>query len=102
MSEVGKRMGYASAFTYEGPAQIFAEHAALSARVNRGLRRFNLEHLSTLDTAGYATLAPRQWPCVSQLTDVAPLRCFGDGRFPTADGRAHFVPTPVPSADQSA
>ncbi len=41
MAEVGRRMGFA-AFDYTSPADIFAEHAALSAFENDGSRDFDI------------------------------------------------------------
>ena len=54
--------------------------------------------------AGYAMLEERggvQWPCPSGLTEPEPQRrLFADGRFYTADGRAHFIfEAPRPMAE---
>ncbi len=42
VNEVAKRMGYSAGFGHAGPAEIFAEHAALSAFENGGTRDFDL------------------------------------------------------------
>ena len=84
VSEVAKRMGYGAGFTYDGPAQIFAEHARLSACENSGERCFNLAPLASLDAHGYEALEPVRW---------GPPRLFADGHFQFADGRARFIAT---------
>src|SRR4051812_5566838 len=43
LSEVGKRLGFGEAFNFASPADIFREHAALSAFENNGARDFDLE-----------------------------------------------------------
>ncbi len=42
LAEVARRMGFADAFAYTQPAEIFAEHAALSACGNNGTRDFDI------------------------------------------------------------
>ncbi|MCD2172113.1 nitrate reductase [Rhizobium sp. C4] len=98
MAEVGKRMGFASAFDFASPAAIFAEHAALSAFENEGKRDFDIGHHAGIDEAGYEGLIPFQWP---QPTGASPRkRFFADGRFYHTDGKARFVPVtpPAPAA----
>ncbi len=95
LSEVGRRMGWADAFAYRGPADIFREHASLSAFENTDASRrlFDIGALADLSDAAYAALQPIQWPCSAGGTDAR--RLFGGGeRFMTPDGRARFVPTP--------
>jgi assimilatory nitrate reductase catalytic subunit len=89
VSEVARRMGFAEAFTYAGPGDIFAEHAALSAFENDGGRDFDLYGLIGAD---YQALEPVQWP----VREAGTPRLFGDGRFFTADGCARFVPVEPP------
>ena len=88
MSEVARRMGFADAFPYTCAADIFREHAALSAFENEGTRDFDLSGLAGLSDDAYGALAPVQWP-VKQ--DAGTERLFGDGQFFTADRRARFV-----------
>jgi assimilatory nitrate reductase catalytic subunit len=45
VAEVARRLGYAEQFPYTGPADIFAEHAALSAFENAASRDFDLSGL---------------------------------------------------------
>ena len=92
ISEVAKRMGHESSFAYRSPADIFREHAALSAFENAGNRAFDIGALATLDDTGYETLQPVQWPVTSQTPDGT-ARMFADGRFYTPSGRARFVPS---------
>lgn len=89
IKEVGKRMGFAHAFSYFSPAEIFAEHVALTAFENDGNRDLDLTGLVGAD---YAGLAPTQWPVRSKPA----ARMFGDGRFFTPDGKARFVPVLPP------
>ena len=92
--QVARRMGWDEAFAYGGPADIFREHAALSAFENGGSRVFDIGGLAHLDNAAYEELPPVRWPVAS--TAALPngtSRLFTDGLFPTADGRARFVPT---------
>src|SRR6266705_1106521 len=53
LTQLAHRMGFAAAFDYRNPAQIFREHAALSAFENDGERAFDIGGLAMLDDAGY-------------------------------------------------
>ncbi|TIV58436.1 nitrate reductase [Mesorhizobium sp.] len=88
--DVATRMGFGDAFPYQSPAEIFREHAALSAFENRGERLFDLGGFADLTDEDYSTFAPRHWPASER--GERQTRLFGDGRFPTPDGRARFVP----------
>jgi assimilatory nitrate reductase catalytic subunit len=88
--DVAARMGFADAFNYAGPAAIFREHAALSAFENKGDRLFDIGALSALDDSAYETFEPKLWPQSKKRN--AANRLLADGRFPTPDGRARFVP----------
>jgi assimilatory nitrate reductase catalytic subunit len=88
-AELGRRMGWAEAFAYRTPADIFREHAALSGFENRGRRIFDLGALSKLDDAAYEALSPVQWP-VGQHGQ-SPPRLFFHGSFPTESGKARMV-----------
>lgn len=82
---VADRMGFAEAFAFKGPAQIFAEHASLSSTANAGQRLFDLGFLEDLTPHAYASLEPTRWPQHG--------RPFADAKFPTPSGRARMVPT---------
>jgi assimilatory nitrate reductase catalytic subunit len=82
--EVARRLGYGQAFAWNSTADIFREHAALSAFENNGTRDFDIGACASIDDAAYDALAPFVW---------GRERFFADGRFFHADHRARFVPT---------
>jgi assimilatory nitrate reductase catalytic subunit len=88
LCQVAKRMGFAEAFSFATPAEIFAEHARLSEFDNDGRRDFDIGPLAALD---YDRLEPVQWP-VDRLGQGT-ARLFADGRFFHPDGKARFVAT---------
>ena len=88
LTQVAARMGFTDSFRYETVADIFREHAALSAYENDGSRDFNLSGLQTIDNAGYDLLRPVQWPVYESSGSD---RMFTDRRFYHSDGRARFV-----------
>ncbi|MDX8528083.1 nitrate reductase [Mesorhizobium sp. MSK_1335] len=88
--EVAARMGFGDAFDYHAPAEIFREHAALSAFENDGKRLFDIGDLADLGDADYGAFMPLHWPAPEQREEQT--RLFADGHFPTSDGRARFVP----------
>jgi assimilatory nitrate reductase catalytic subunit len=92
LTEVARRMGFGESFSYARSAEIFREHAALSAFENDGARAFDLGGLAELSDADYEHLEPVQWPAPKGGRGGG--RLFGDGRFMHKDGRARFVPTP--------
>ena len=51
LAEVAKRLGHGG-FAWNGPADIFREHATLSGLGNKGTRRFDISALAALDDAG--------------------------------------------------
>ncbi len=90
ISEVANRMGFAKAFDYSRPSEIFAEHAALSVFDNGGDRDFDIGACAGIDALEFEQLEPFQWP---RSRNAAPKRrIFSDGKFFTADGNARFVP----------
>jgi assimilatory nitrate reductase catalytic subunit len=94
-TQVAQRMGWRSQFPYTKPAEIFREHAALSAFENNGERLFNLGALADLDDRAYDALAPIQWPCYRPGMGSTGPRLFGRGGFSTLDGRARMIPLAV-------
>ncbi|MGO1534475.1 nitrate reductase [Halomonas sp. AOP42-B2-16] len=101
--EVAKRLGFAEAFNYPHPWEIFDEHARLS-RFENGLengfdnstvpgspqRLFDISGLVGLGQDGYDALAPIQWP-VTKAAPHGTARLFEDGEFATANGRAKLL-----------
>lgn len=72
IAEVAKRMGFGEAFSHVSPADIFAEHAALSTFENDGARDFDIGAYAGIDAGTYEELAPFQWPAPSQGTPLWP------------------------------
>ena len=99
VSEVAKRMGHGAAFSYAGPEEIFAEHAALSAFENDGTRDFDIGACTGLEPVAYDDLAPFHWP--RPTSGEGCQRLFTDGRFFTRDGKACIVPVRL-AADEMA
>ena len=111
LAEVAKRMGWGEAFDWRSSAEIFDEHARLSALENNGTRDFDIGGLAGLTRGAYDALAPVQWPQpATRIVDgdrasmgaeparIAvqsnPSRMFADGQFFTQDRRARFIATP--------
>jgi assimilatory nitrate reductase catalytic subunit len=90
VSEVARRMGFASGFDYNGPDAIFREHAALSAFENDGERDFNLAGLADLTANEYATLRPVQWPLASKHK-AGTQRLFAQEKYFTPTGKARML-----------
>ncbi len=86
VSQVARRLGHSAAFAWNGVADIFREHAALSAFENDGARDFDIGACATLDEEAYESLRPFTW---------GKPRFFADGAFYHPDRRARFVATPV-------
>jgi assimilatory nitrate reductase catalytic subunit len=104
VSEVARRLGFAAAFDYRRPADIFREHAALSAFENRGERDFDIGALAALSDEAYDALDPVMWPARANEPQ-GDRRFFAAGGFFTADGRAKFVaperPSPRAATDEA-
>jgi assimilatory nitrate reductase catalytic subunit len=94
-AQLGRRMGF-SGFDFRGPADVFREHAALSAFENDGARDFDLGGLAGLSDEEYDALSPTQWP-IRAGERSGRARLFSDGGFFTPDRRARFV-APEPPA----
>jgi assimilatory nitrate reductase catalytic subunit len=62
IAEVGRRMGFAEAFSYASPGEIFAEHAALSGFENGGARDFDIGKYAGTGVEAYEEMEPFQWP----------------------------------------
>ena len=86
LADVGRRMGWAKAFDYTSPAEIFREHAALSGIAGTLGADFDISGLVDTD---YTTLQPTRWPVSDTKTGG---RFFGDGQFYTPDRKAHMLP----------
>ena len=89
--EVATRMGFGEAFAFASAADIFREHAALSAFRNEGQRDFDLAGLAQIGDSQYDALAPVQWPVNVRWPQGRP-RFFNDGEYFHADRKARLVP----------
>ena len=90
--EVARRMGFGSGFNFQGPHEIFAEHARLSSVAHAAGRAFDLSGIASLSESAYAKMSPVQWPASAPNTTGA-KRLFADGQFRHSDGRARLVAT---------
>ncbi|WP_292183302.1 nitrate reductase, partial [Mesorhizobium sp.] len=89
--EVGRRMGFGGAFSYETPAEVFAEHAALSGFENDGARDFDIGAYAGVNEGDYNALEPFQWPAPSPATPLWPV-----GHLPRKGGDHLSVrPSPI-------
>jgi assimilatory nitrate reductase catalytic subunit len=81
LKEVAARMGWGTAFAYNNAADIFREHARLSAYQNGGARQFDLSAQAAIGNDDYDAMAPFLWGGTP----------FADGRFSTPDRKARLV-----------
>ncbi len=89
ITQVAHRLGFGSHFNYQCVADIFTEHAKLSAFENNGSRDFDIGGLARLSPAQYDDLEPVCWP-VSE--SVGQMRVLSQGVFFTPSGKARMVP----------
>ncbi|MCC5844916.1 MAG: molybdopterin-dependent oxidoreductase [Verrucomicrobia bacterium] len=87
--DFARRMGWEQAFNYTGPAEIFAEAAALTRGTAIDISGLSYERIDRELSV--------QWPCPDEGDGSA--RLFTDHRFATPNGRARLKPVPdaVPS-----
>jgi assimilatory nitrate reductase catalytic subunit len=95
VSEVARRLGFAKAFDYASAADIFREHAALSAFENDGTRDFDLGALAKIGNASFDALEPLVWP--AREGEASDTRFFAEGGFFTSDRKARFVAPEAPA-----
>lgn len=91
VAQVAQRLGYGAAFSWQHPAEIFREHAALSGFENDGRRAFDISGLAQLSNAEWDRLQPVQWP-VNAAFPKGCARLFSQRRFYHADGKARLLP----------
>ncbi|MEL7185185.1 MAG: molybdopterin-dependent oxidoreductase [Pseudomonadota bacterium] len=98
INEVAARMGYGESFPFTSSADIFREHAALSAFENDGSRDFDIGALQAISDDEYDALDPVYWPYRDGEPPAAsPIDIFAGRRFFTGSGKARLVT--VRSAD---
>ncbi|WP_281648314.1 nitrate reductase [Parendozoicomonas sp. Alg238-R29] len=93
LSQVGKRLGFDQAFDYDCNADVFREHARLSAFENsreQSFRAFNLSGLVPVTNEQYESFAPQIWPILDSL-ESDEQRFFAQGNFSTPSGKAKFI-----------
>ncbi|MDE5462369.1 nitrate reductase [Bradyrhizobium sp. CSS354] len=95
LSETAKRLGFGDSFNYKSAADIFREHAALSAFENDGSRDFDIGALTSLSDDAFDALKPVQWP--AREGGAPGERFFAAGGFFTNDGKGRFVAPEVPA-----
>ncbi len=86
---VANRMGFAEGFNYTSPAEIYREHAALSAFENAGTRDFDIGATAKISDAAYDDMQPFLWPLRAGETEQQ--RFFAEGRFYTPDQRGRML-----------
>src|SRR5215472_16779499 len=95
LSEVAKRLGFAAAFNFNSAADVFREHAGLSAFENDGSRDFDIGALQSLSDEDFDGLAPVMWPL--REGGEPQQRFFADGRFYAGDRKGRFIAPEVPA-----
>src|ERR1700731_73835 len=95
VGEVAKRLGFAAAFDFNSAANVFREHAALSAFENNGGRDFDIGALKSLSDEDFDAMAPVSWP----IRDGAEprQRFFATGGFYSNDRKARFIAPEIPA-----
>ncbi len=92
LAQVARRMGFSQAFSYEHPAEIFAEYAELSGLESGAPRDFDISACAAISRNAYDRLEPLQWP-YRAACEAGETRFFADGGFFTSDPRARFIAT---------
>ena len=90
ISQFAQQMGFKNHFDYQCSADIFREHAGLSAYKNDNERLFNLSALTEITNQQYDELTPLQWP-VTKAFPRGSSRVLDNGQFYTEDKKAHFI-----------
>jgi assimilatory nitrate reductase catalytic subunit len=95
VGEIAKRLGFGAAFDFNSAADVFREHAALSAFENGGNRDFDIGALKAVSDEGFDAMAPVQWPI--RLDTQPQARFFGEGGFFSNDRKARFIAPEIPA-----
>ena len=75
-------LGFGADFNYASAQEIFAEYAALTTSTACDCSGMNYRKLKA---------RPLQWPCPKNSRRDS-TRLYADGKFPSSDGRANFLP----------
>jgi assimilatory nitrate reductase catalytic subunit len=95
VSEVARRLGFGAAFDFSSAADVFREHAALSAFENGGRRDFDISALKSLSDEAFDAMAPAQWPAREEA--LPQQRFFAEGGFFANDHKARFIAPEIPA-----
>lgn len=95
VSEIAKRLGFGTGFNFNSAADVFREHAALSAFENSGGRDFDIGALKSLSDEAFDAMAPVQWPAREGAPEQA--RFFAEGGFFSNDRKARFIAPEIPA-----
>ncbi|MBR1283358.1 molybdopterin-dependent oxidoreductase [Bradyrhizobium sp. AUGA SZCCT0177] len=95
IGEIAKRLGFGAAFNFATAADIFREHAALSAFENDGGRDFDIGGLQALSDEAFDAMAPVQWPI--RLDAQPQARFFAEGGFFAGEQKARFIAPETPA-----
>jgi assimilatory nitrate reductase catalytic subunit len=96
LADVAHRMGFGEDFAWQSVADIFREHARLSAFENGGSRDFDIGAYAEIADRAYADMAPVSWPAPASSGPASGRsggRFFADGGFFHADRKARFIAT---------
>lgn len=97
LSQVAQRMGF-NGFDYASEADVYREHAALSAFENKNTRDFDIGQHTDISGGEYQSLQPYQWPLPKGRAQPGQVvgsqhRFFGQGDFYTDNRKARFIAT---------
>ncbi|MTH77113.1 molybdopterin-dependent oxidoreductase [Paracoccus aestuariivivens] len=88
LADVAARMGWSERFAWTTPAEIFAEHAALSGVAGNLGSDFDISDHAGITAEAYDRLEPFLWP---QSARKRGGRFFAEGRFHHPDGKARMI-----------
>lgn len=85
-ARLARELGHGEQFAWREAAEVFDEFAACTAGRVCDMTGVSHERLRREGSV--------QWPCPAGPEGDGTARLYGDGRFPTPDGRARLAPTP--------
>lgn len=96
ITEFAQVMGFADAFHYRSPAEIFDEYARLTGYKKEPQRQLDLSGLVDMSLQEYEAMLPVQWPVSKPQSALAEQSLnnrlmYADGLFSTPDRRARFI-----------
>ena len=95
LSEVARRLGFGAAFNFSSAADVFREHAALSAFENGGARDFDLGALAEISDQAFEAMSPVMWPArQARCGAAAALFCRGRILHQRPQGALHRAGNP--------